>query len=227
MRKKAFLISLLSLFLLYQATIQDVEGTWYIEGWIGKYVSIGHIAIDPWTLEFKVNETASFEIFLQNWETVFVKTINVTITVADVKYDETLAKDFNWIKPPNALAGAIYKLVKLTPQKPGLVSLYIYVDYQYNEGNQTIGQEGNFQLINVANVLTRTYSDVSSENAVLHGQIYDLNSTLQALKTSYADLERWAYFLGFTTSALIVAILLVVIVYRRRALKQSSEAGKI
>lgn len=195
-------------------------------GWIGKYVSIGHIAIDPWTLEFKVNETASFEIFLQNWETVFVKAINVTITVADAEYNETLVKDYNWIKPPNALAGSMYKLVKLTPQKTGLVSLYIYAAYQYTEENQTIEQEGTFQLINVATVLTKTYSDISSENAVLYIQISDLNSTLQALRASYAELERWTYFLGFTTSVLIAATLSVVIVYRRRALKQCSETGK-
>lgn len=196
-------------------------------GWIGKYVSIGHIAIDPWTLEFKVNETASFEIFLQNWETVFVKAINVTITVADAEYNETLVKDYNWIKPPNALAGSMYKLVKLTPQKTSLVSLYIYAAYQYTEENQTIEQEGTFQLINVATVLTKTYSDISSENAVLYIQISDLNSTLQALRASYAELERWTYFLGFTTSVLIAATLSVVIVYRRRALKQCSETGKI
>lgn len=215
--KKILIISLLSLFfLLYGGAVQYVEGTWYVEGWIGKYVSIGHIAIDPGTLEFKVNETASFEIFLQNWKTVFVKTIDVTITVADVNYNETLAKDYNWTKPPNALAGAMYRLVKLTPQKPGLVSLYIHVDYQYNEGNQTLEQEGTFQLINVANVLTKTYSDISSENAALHGQIYDLNSTLQALNVSYANLEGWTYFLGFTTCALLVSMPLVVIVYRRK-----------
>jgi hypothetical protein len=222
MRKKAFLIFSLSLLLLHQAIVQDVKGTWYIKGWIGRYVSIDHIAIDPWTSEFKVNETAYFEIFLQNWETVFVKTINITITVADTKYSETLAKDYNWIKPPNALAGAIHKLVKLTPQKPGLVSLYIYADYQYNEGNQTIEQEGSFELINVANVSARTYSDVSSENAVLHVQIYDLNSTLQVLNAAYANIEKWTYLLGFTNIALIGAIILVVIVYKRRELKQSS-----
>jgi hypothetical protein len=135
-------------------------------------------------LEFKVNETAYFEIFLQNLKTVFVKTINITITVADTKYSETLAKDYNWIKPQNALAGTMYRLVKLTPRNSGPVSLYIYADYQYNEGNQTIEQEGSFELINVANVLTRTYSDVLSENGVLHAQIYDLNSTVQVLSAA-------------------------------------------
>ena len=70
-----------------------MNGTWYVRGWIGKYVSIGHIAIDTW--EFKINETATFEIFLQNSETVFVKTINITITVGDDRYNETLAKDYN------------------------------------------------------------------------------------------------------------------------------------
>jgi hypothetical protein len=221
MRKKAFLILSLSLLLFYQAIVQDVKGTWYIRGRIGKYIYLDHIAIDPWTLEFKVNETAYFEIFLQNLKTVFVKTINITITVADTKHSETLAKDYHWIKPQNALAGAMYRLVKLTPRNSGPVSLYIYADYQYDEGNQTIEQEGSFELINVANVLTRTYSDVLSENGVLHAQIYDLNSTVQVLSAAYVNIEKWTYLLGFTNIALIGAIISVVIVYKRRELKQS------
>ena len=215
-RKVVSIASFLVLVFLCTTTVQNVKGTWYVRGWIGKYVSIGHVAIDPGTLEFKVNETASFEIFLQNWETVFVKTINVTITVADDVYNATLAKDYNWIKPPDALAGAIYKLVKLTPKQEGLVSLYIHVDYTYNEGNQTFEQEGTFELQNVANVLRQTYSDVSTKNADLTNDIRNVNSTLQTLGASYTNLEKWTYFLAFTTSVLVVATLLLVTIYKRK-----------
>ena len=213
-RKLLLFILSLSLLLPLSTTIGNVNGTWYVRGWIGKYVSIGHIAID--TMEFKINETATFEIFLQNWETVFVKTINVTIKVGDAKYNETLAKDCNWIKPSNALAGAIYSLVKLTPKKGGFVSLYIHADYQYNDGDQMLEQEGTFELQNFAWVVRHTYSDFQGENMNLRNEISGLDSKIQDLNASYLTLEKWAYFLAFTTCALIVGTIIVVIFYKRK-----------
>jgi len=216
MSRKVVLIFLLGLIVPTIATIQNVNGTWYIRGWIGKYLEIGHIAIDPWTLEFKVNETATFEIFLQNLKDLYVKTIDVWICVADAKYNETLAKDMLWEKPSDALAGAIYKLVTLTPRQDGLVSLYIHACYQYTEGNQTMEHEGTFELVNVASVFSHTYTDLLAENGDLNNEVYGLNSSIQSLNASYSTLQAQVYFLALTSFTLFVITLLAGIAYRRK-----------
>jgi len=213
MKKRIVLILLLSFLLPFCATIQNVNATWYIQGWIGKYLSIGHVAVDPW--ELKVNQTVAFEIFLQNWEDIFVKTIDVRIKVADAMYNETLVKDTYWQKPPDALAGAVYKLVKLTPHEDGLMSFRIHAAYQYTEGPQTLEQEGTFELLNAIMVVRQTYSDLSNYNSNLRNEIYGLNSTIQNQNASYSTLQTWSYFLAATTLASILTTLVTLTAYIR------------
>lgn len=217
MRK--ILVALLLFGLLYSVMIQNVRGTPYISGWIGKYLSLKHITVDPNPYEIKANENITFEIWFLYYREMFVKTIHVSIDIwGDVVYNETLVKDTTLVMG-NFIAGAVYKVVEVDPPRDGALSFHVYANYQYDEGNQAFEQQGSIDLINIMEVPTKSYVDMQSENAILRNQIYDLNSSLRTLNASYSDLRGWTYLLAFTTCTLIIATLLGVIIYKKRYVK--------
>lgn len=70
---------------------------------------------------------------LRNWHTIFIKTIDINLWVADAHYNKTI-KDYYWELPPNSLAGAMYiDDIELTPHESGWADIYIHADYQYED----------------------------------------------------------------------------------------------
>jgi len=220
---KKFIPMLLLFFLLsFSATIQNVNGTW-IRYYIGKYLTIEQSA---YPLDIGVNQTVHFAFMMHVYKTMWIKTLEIVIEgyrIDDVFYNKTL-RNMHVEIPPDVIGRYFEYPVEFTPTKEDYLSCYIHVEYEYNEGNQTIEQEGTFNA-NAIPVRESTYEDRLVEIGALWRDKYDLNSEIMNLnarisnlENSYSTLQILTYFIAFTTFAFVVTT-----VYYAKIKKTSKE----
>jgi len=202
---KKTIFTLLTL-LSFLTVIQGVTGAapTYIHGWIGKYLEIWHFEVDP--SEVRVNDTIDLQFELLVRRDMFIEVVEVRITTRadlDTIYNKTLVKNSHIELPANALGKTILETDELTATQEGILSFHMHAKYQYNEGNQTLEQEGTIFISNMARVRELTYHDLSLERDSLTSEVTNLNTTSEALRASHSELKNLTYFLGITSCVFI------------------------
>jgi len=210
LRKRILLILMLCCMPCFLIPVSRVNGI-DIYAWLGNYLRIDWIRTEWNIMVYKVNTTITLYVRLVNERDMFIKNIDFLIYNDGLIYNETLVANMSC---PATGIPIVDKTIEFTPHEIGSLILHMFANYEYYDGNQTIQEDGRLDVYGIVVTVGNTLEDLQNRILELEYETHRLNSTIHDLNSSYtqsyATLERWTYFLAFTTIVSILALSIAV-----------------